>query len=396
MNRRERLMATLRGEPVDRPAVSFYELNGLDEDYNDPDPFNIYNDPSWKPLIDLARDHTDRIVMRGVPFVTDKRSGGNKKQMPGVPFDLLASISQKEVTYDSNGSRVVTRTIKAGNRVLTCRSRQDKDVNTIWNTEHLLKDVDDLKALLELEIPATAGEPDVSVVLEAEEALGDSGIVMIDTPDPLCLAVMLFDMSTYAILTRLEPELFGQLLSKFAAILHPNIQAISEALPGRLWRIYGPEAASAPYQRPEAFADYVVRYDQPMVDAIQGQGGFVRIHSHGKLKEILDDIAAMGVDGLDPIEPPPQGDVELSYVRQKYGRQMVLFGNLEASDMENLPTDQVAQKIQTAIKEGTEGLGRGFVLLPSSCPYGRKLSLLAVANYRKIVEMVTGAVFDGI
>jgi len=37
MTRKDRLMATMRGGPVDRPAVSFYELNGLDEDYNDPD-----------------------------------------------------------------------------------------------------------------------------------------------------------------------------------------------------------------------------------------------------------------------------------------------------------------------------------------------------------------------
>ena len=41
MNRRQRLMATLRGEWVDRPAVSFYELNGLDEHPHDNDPFNI-------------------------------------------------------------------------------------------------------------------------------------------------------------------------------------------------------------------------------------------------------------------------------------------------------------------------------------------------------------------
>ena len=58
-------------------------------------------------------------------------------------------------------------------------------------------------------------------------------------------------------------------------------QAISKALPGRLWRIYGPEYASPPYQSPAAFHDYVVRYDQPMVDAIQKHGGFVRMHSHG-------------------------------------------------------------------------------------------------------------------
>jgi len=387
MTRRERLMATMRGEPVDRLAVSFYELNGLDEDYNDLDPFNIYSDPSWRELIELARDHTDRIVMRSVPFITESGASG-AKQMVGIPSDPLSSISTEVTTYDSNGSWIITRTIKAGDRMLTSRTRQDKDVNTIWTLEHLLKEEDDLKALLELDFPPTAGVPDVAVVLKAEEALGDSGIVMIDTPDPLCLAAMLFDMETYTVVAMLEPELFHQLLAKFATILHANTQAVAKALPGRLWRIFGPEFASPPYQSPAAFRDYVVQYDQPMVDAIQKYGGFVRIHSHGNLKDILDHIASMGVDGLDPIEPEPQGDVSLSYVREKYGKWLVLFGNLEAADLENLPTEEFARKIQDAIDQGAAGEGRGFVLLPSSCPYGRTLPLLALANYKKMVELV--------
>jgi len=41
VTRKARLMATLRGEAVDRPPVSFYELNGLDEDPGNKDPFNI-------------------------------------------------------------------------------------------------------------------------------------------------------------------------------------------------------------------------------------------------------------------------------------------------------------------------------------------------------------------
>ena len=389
MTRRERLLATMRGEPVDRPAVSFYELNGLDEDVSDPDPFNIYNDPSWRELIELTRDHTDRIVMRSVPFVTGEEELG-AKQMVGVPSDPLSAISHEEGAYDANGSRIVTRIIEAGGgRMLTSRTRRDRDVNTIWTTEHLLKDVDDLKALLELDFPATAGVPDLSVVLDAEEALGDSGIVMIDTPDPLCLAALLFDMANYTVIAMTEPDLFHRLLQKFAAILHANTAAIAEALPGRLWRIYGPEYASPPYQCPEAFDDYVVRYDQPMVDAIQKHGGFVRLHSHGNLKEILDHIVSMGVDGLDPIEPDPQGDVSLGYVREKYGKQLVLFGNLEATDLENLPTSEFEKRIREALEQGTAEEGRGFVLLPSSCPYGRKLPPIALANYRKMVEVVS-------
>ena len=68
MDRRQRLICTLRGEAVDRPAVSFYELNGLDEDHADADPFNIYSHPSWGELLELTRARTDRIVMRGVAF----------------------------------------------------------------------------------------------------------------------------------------------------------------------------------------------------------------------------------------------------------------------------------------------------------------------------------------
>ena len=77
MNRRQRLMASIRGETVDRPPVSFYEINGLDEKPEDGDPFNIFNHPSWRPLIQLASEKTDRMVMRAAPYdVDDARSIG--------------------------------------------------------------------------------------------------------------------------------------------------------------------------------------------------------------------------------------------------------------------------------------------------------------------------------
>jgi hypothetical protein len=67
---------------------------------------------------------------------------------------------------------------------------------------------------------------------------------------------------------------------------------------------------------------------------------------------------------------------------------MVLFGNLEASDLENLPAPQFAEKVRRALEEGTSGRGRGFVLMASASPYGRVLSPLALENYRTMVQMV--------
>ena len=124
-----------------------------------------------------------------------------------------------------------------------------------------------------------------------------------------------------------------------------------------------------------------------MIDRIHRWGGYARIHCHGRVKDILDDIAAMGADALDPIEPPPQGDVELADVRKRYGKQLVLFGNLEIADIENMPTAKFAEKVKRAIAEGTAGDGRGFVLMPSASPYGRVLSTLTLKNYETILRL---------
>jgi hypothetical protein len=374
MTRRERLMATLRGEPVDRPAVSFYELNGLDECPGGRDPFNIYSHPSWRPLLDLTREKTDRIVMRGVAYAS-------------IQPDPLDSLSETE-TYLQDGFRHVISRVKAGARTLTARTLRDPDVNTVWTSEHLLKDMDDLNAFLDIDSPVADGVVDPSAVLKAEAALGETGIVMVDTPDPLCLAASLFNMADYTVIAMTEPESFRRLLDRFASVLLPKTEAVARALPGRLWRIFGPEYASPPYLPPALFRDYVCRYVTPMIESIHRHGGYARVHSHGKLRDILDDIVAMGADGLDPIEPPPQGDVELSYVRERYGAGMVLFGNLEISDIENLPIGQFSEKVRRALGEGTAGNGRGFVLMPSACPYGRVLATQTLKNYEKIIELV--------
>ncbi len=379
MTRRERLTATLRGEPVDRPAFNFYEINGL-EGTSTRDPFNVYSDPSWKPLLDLAAETTDRLVMRGVPFKAPGAAAAAWKPMPEL-------AGKTERTIDADGNELTTFILRAGKRVLTQRTHRAPDINTVWTTEHLLKDEDDFKAWLDRpEDPTPPGEVDVQPIVDLETRLGDSGLVMLDTSDPLCAVAPLFDMATYTVIALTERELFHRALQREARWLYPRIEAAARALPGRLWRIYGPEYASPPYLPPALFAEYVTEYVKPMVDLIHRHGGYARLHSHGRLKDILDSICATGCDGLDPIEPPAQGDVELAYVRERYGRQLILFGNIEATDLENLPVPAFEKKVRQALKEGPGG--RGFVLMPSACPYGRKLSSRTLANYEAMVRCV--------
>ena len=381
MKRRERLMATLRGESVDRPAVSFYEIGGFKVDQDDPDPYNVYNAPDWRPLLQLAEDHTDIIRLMS-PVRTRSVD----------PSTTVASDARREFftqeTVEADDWRITRTTVTSAGRTLTQTTKRQRGLDTTWTTEHLLKDTDDLRAYLELPDEAFAESIDVSP-LEAEEAkLGASGIVMVDTEDPLCAAAALFSMEDYTVIALTEPSLFHRLLEKIARCIHPRTEQVSRDFPGRLWRIYGPEYATPPYLPPRLFDEYVVRYTGPMVRMIQAGGGFARIHSHGRLKDVLEHIAGMGADALDPIEPPPLGDVQLSYVRERYGSQMVLFGNIEIADIENLPAERFQEKVKRALDEGTAGAGRGFVLMPSAAPYGRTISATTMRNYETMVRLV--------
>ncbi|HUU60498.1 MAG TPA: uroporphyrinogen decarboxylase family protein [Phycisphaerae bacterium] len=373
VTRRERLMATLRGEPVDRPAVSFYEVGGSPVNPNDPDEFNIYNSPDWASLLRLAAEQTDLIHMRG------------PKQTP-LPDNPSAEFFQTE-SFVRDGSRYTRTTLTVAGRTMASLRRQDPGVATSWQLEHLLRRVEDIKAYLQLPDEVFACEYDVSDLAAADQRVGDAGIIMVETADPLCIAADLFSMEDYLVVAMTEPKLFHQLLEKHSRHLYPKMERVAREFPGHLWRICGSEYASEPYLPPSLYEEYVVRYTRPMVETIHKYGGFARIHSHGRLKNILPHIRAMGPAGLDPIEPPPQGDVQLITVRRQYGKDMVLFGNLEASDLETLAPTKFEKKVIRALREGTAGEGRGFVLMPSSCPCGRKISDSTLKNYETMVRL---------
>lgn len=376
MNRRERLMSTFNGLPVDRPAVNFYEIGGFQVNPDDPSEFNIYNDPSWRPLLQLAEEKTDIMRMCG-PAVKDSSEN---------PRSEFFNTEQ----YMKDGSLFTKTTLNVTDRTMTALTRRDPEIETVWTIEHLLKDADDLNAYLQLPDEIyTSFTVDVSNLFEQERLVGDKGVVMVDTGDPICWAAPLFSMEDYLVVALTEQELFHSLLEKISMYLHPLTEIVARDFPGHLWRICGPEYAAEPYLPPALFNEYVVKYTGPMVKTISKYGGFPRIHCHGQIKNILPYIAQMGAAGIDPIEPPEQGDVELSYVRENYGKQMVLFGNIEASDLENMDPYDFEKVVEKALKEGTAGEGRGFVLMPSSCPYGRNITAKTMKNYETMVRLAT-------
>jgi len=374
MNRRERLTRTLEGKPVDRPPVNFFELNGYHQDPDNMDPFNIFNDPSWQPLLNLAKEKSDRIVL----FVP---------QFKRAESEHVKSAS----VIDEHGSRLTTTTITTPKGILTERTRRDPDIDTVWTLEHFIKNKEDIYAYLSLPETEDIGVLDTQGVFMCDEAIGDTGLTGIDFGDAICRVAPLFSMADFTVFALTEQALFTRMMQRAQRDTLARLEAISSAFPGRHYRVVGSEYASPPYLPPSLHYEYIVKYDTEVVKMIQASGGYARIHSHGNLARILDGIADTGADGIDPIEPTPQGDVSLKEVKARYGGQMVLFGNIEVSELETLSADAFRDRVKSALDEGMSGPGRGFVLMPSSCPYGRKLSYNTYRNYEIMVELAENA-----
>jgi len=379
-------MATLNGKLVDRPAVNFYEVGGFQIDPSDPDEFNVYNDPSWQPLLQLAEEQTDLIRMR-----SPVKSRSHEVDIPpcqpdaGNILDEFFSVNE----YVEDGYRFKRITLKIGGRNMTALTRRSPEADTLWTVEHLLKNPEDLKAYLELPDEIFAEDVDVTGLVEEDRELGDRGIIMVDTEDPICAAASLFSMEDFTIIALTEQKLFHRLLEKLSGHIQARTEKTAKAFPGHLWRIYGPEYATEPYLPPSLFKEYVVRYTGPMVEAIAKHGGFARIHCHGRIRAVLDYIVEMGAAAIDPIEPPPHGDVELECVRREYGRELVLFGNLEVADIENSEPAEFEKIVEKALIDGTSGQGKGFVLMPSSAPTGRKITPGMMTNYETMVRLTS-------
>ncbi|MFH0982730.1 MAG: uroporphyrinogen decarboxylase family protein, partial [Planctomycetota bacterium] len=90
----------------------------------------------------------------------------------------------------------------------------------------------------------------------------------------------------------------------------------------------GLEMAIDPWMSPVFLEELVVPYDKHINETLHSFGGKVRHHCHGNAMDYLETFCRMGMDGIEPCEPPPQANVDLKRAKQLVGDRMLLCGNI--------------------------------------------------------------------
>jgi len=379
MTSRERLLGAIRGEPIDRVPISTYELVPCN-------PLAWENhEPSYRRLMDYAREHTDCMVMWNPPRARrverPEAAGDDTFTDTG---DLTGDASDTDVKTWREGSSTFTRTvIHTPKGDLTKVERRDDNLYTVWTLEHLCKDLDDVDRFMS--IPYDFHGFDYSGLDEIRQATGEAGVILPSLVDPTAAVGTLMDPHEFLVSIVTEEKAFMRYVEMMHERLLIELRDLLEHNAGDLYRLCGPELATPPFLPLEAFRKWMTPFCKEMVDLVHEHGAYARIHCHGRIADILDELVKIGADALDPVEAPPSGDIELADVKRAIGDRICLMGNLQPRDMETLPVERVEEIVRDTMRAGKPG-GR-YVIMPTAAPLGVPLPPRAEENYLRFIDV---------
>jgi hypothetical protein len=113
------------------------------------------------------------------------------------------------------------------------------------------------------------------------------------------------------------------------------------------------------------YEEFVAPYEDQVFRAIRGHGPKSYVHTCGAIGDRLDLMSATSVDGIDTLDPPPLGTVNLQDAKSKYGERFFFKGNLDAvNEMLGADDETFEQAVEERIRIGKPGSG---YILSSAC-----------------------------
>ena len=319
MTSRERLLAAMRFERVDRVPVAPFGLGRLD------------------PTSEIAR----LLIGKTDPFIC---SG-----VPGDPF--FGSNCPTEVFTEGDTTTIVRRT-PAGDLV-------QKNRNTGITSaciEFPFKTPEDAEKFFSIDYQPP--EADAAQFLADKARIDEEGLVLCGIPNAVMLPATLLSPEDFCLWWADYPDLMLELTNIASQRINEWVNRLCIAGVDA-FRIVGGEYASVQLG-PAGFDALVLEQDRELVSIIHSHSGIAYYHNHGPVMAFLERFCSIGMDALDPLEAPPWGDADLCKARKICGEQVPFVGNLD--DMEILDKLDEREVVKIALERLDAAGERGFIL----------------------------------
>src|SRR5690242_16156130 len=133
------------------------------------------------------------------------------------------------------------------------------------------------------------------------------------------------------------------------------------------------------------YTEFVLPYEKKVIAGIKSRYDIpVYTHTCGAIGDRLDLMADTGTNGIDTLDPPPLGTVELSDAKRLLAGRQFIKGNLDPVNTVLMGTpDQVFEAARGRI--GTAGPGGGYIL-STACSVAPAAPVANIMKLREAVE----------
>ena len=338
---RERIMRVFQNREIDRPVFKLWGA-GLNTEWA--------LHPAYLPVNRLATEKTDLFGGAGFPF----------NIYAGQELGRYMEHYTTEADHpDWRYNHTVFHTPKGDLHMIDRVSTKGEPSFII---EHMVKEPEDIEKLLSMDYspyPLNRDGYDA-----ADAAMGERGVVMAGLDHAAYAVQRMMGSETLAYFSVDERESLRHLIEVYAGRLLDHTKSILSLGISPIFSWVGPELYLPPLLGPNDFEEFVHDMDKPICDAIHEAGGHVWVHSHGKVANFIESFIDMGVDVLNPLEPPKNGDIDMNDIIRRYGNRIGWEGNIEIQEILLSPRERLKTLIDDCVDAGQKS-GR-FVLCPSA------------------------------
>jgi len=200
-----------------------------------------------------------------------------------------------------------------------------------------------------------AAKVDLSKFWEVQPFLPEGMKILAFSGKVFTLPWMLMGFQNFCLSLYLQEDLVAKVIHKVGEI---QLEAVKQILLvpklGGIWAIDDLSFGSGPIINPKFFRKYVFPWYEEMASICQKKDLLFFFHSDGDIWPLLDDLIALGIDAIHPIDPTC---MDIREVKEKVGRKVGIIGNIDTDLLARGTPEEVRKLTKKRIREIAPGGG---------------------------------------
>ena len=129
------------------------------------------------------------------------------------------------------------------------------------------------------------------------------------------------------------------------------------------------------------YRQWIVPYEQRVTAAVRQENAFVYTHTCGAISDRLEDMMSTGINGIECLDPPPLGNVELDDALRRTKGRIFIKGNLDSvNSLLGKNAESVRRDVRRMVKTAAPG---GAYICSTACSIAPRVE---PGNVKAMVE----------